>query len=159
MRHRRRSKRFSRTSKHLRAMMRNMAASLFRHERIITTPEKAKECRRFAERLVTIAKRGGLADFRRVISLLGDKEMARKVFKEIAPRYAKRQGGYTRILRLAELRVGDSARQCVFELVEAEPGEKKGGRKHAHAGKAAKGSRKAKEEKPKEEKAEEKKAE
>lgn len=109
-------------------MMRNMASSLFRHERIVTTPQKAKECRRFAERLITIAKRGGLANFRRVLSLLNDKEMARKVFKELAPRYSARQGGYTRILHLADLRVGDRARQCIFELVEEEAPSKKKGR-------------------------------
>jgi large subunit ribosomal protein L17 len=150
MRHRKRSKRFSRDREHLKAMMRNMASSLFRHERIITTPEKAKECRRFAERLVTLAKKGGLANLRRTISLLQDKEMAQKLFKELAPRYATRQGGYTRILRLAELRVGDRARQCIFELVEGESSAKKkaGGKKAAkpRAEKGAGGKKGAKKE-------------
>ena len=106
-------------------MIRNMTSSLFRHERIVTTPQKAKQCRRFAERLVTLAKNGGLANFRRALALLNDKETVHKLFKEIAPRYAARQGGYTRILHLADLRVGDSARQCIFELVEEETARKK----------------------------------
>jgi len=118
MRHQRRSKRFSRTASHLKAMLRNMAASLFRHERIVTTPQKAKECRRFAERLVTIAKKGGQANFKRALALLGDKEMVYKLFKEIAVRFGTRQGGYTRILHLADRRVGDAARLCIFELTE-----------------------------------------
>ncbi len=125
MRHHRDTKRFSRNSSHLRAMMRNMASSLFRHERIVTTPQKAKECRKFAERLITLAKKGGLANFRRTLALLDDKEMAQKLFKELGPRYASRQGGYTRILHLADLRVGDRARQCIFELVEEEAASKK----------------------------------
>lgn len=120
MRHQKRSRRFDRTSSHLKAMMRNMASDLFRHERIVTTPQKAKECRRFAERLVTLAKKGGLANFRRALALLDDKEMVRKLFTEIGPRYAGRQGGYTRILHLADVRLGDNARQCIFELVEDE---------------------------------------
>ena len=110
--------------------MRNIAANLLRTDggledrdnpgRIITTPEKAKECRRLVERLVTLAKKGGVANFRRAVALLGDKEMARKLFKEIAPRYAERQGGYTRILHLGDVRLGDAAPQCIFELVEEE---------------------------------------
>jgi len=112
-------------------MMRNMASSLFRHERIVTTPQKAKQCRRFAERLVTLAKKGGLANFRRALALLNDKEMVRKLFSDIAPRFASRQGGYTRILHLADLRVGDSARQCIFELVEEAVHKKKAAPKKA----------------------------
>lgn len=111
-------------------MIKNMAASLFRTDggaedadnpgRIITTPQKAKECRRLVERVVTLGKKGGVANLRRAIALLGDKEMVHKVFKEIAPRYATRQGGYTRILHLPDVRLGDAAPQCIFELVEEE---------------------------------------
>jgi len=106
-------------------MMRNMASSLFRHERIVTTPPKAKECRRFAERLITLAKKGGLSNFRRALAHLGDKEMTFKLFNELGPRYKSRQGGYTRILLLAETRVGDAAPQCIFELVEEDSAAKK----------------------------------
>jgi large subunit ribosomal protein L17 len=141
MRHQRRSKRFGRNASHLKAMLRNMAASLFRHERIVTTPQKAKECRRFAERLVTIAKKGGQANFRRALALLGDREMVYKLFQEVAQRFATRQGGYTRILHLADRRVGDSARLCIFELTEdLAAAKKKESRKKAakpHAGKKA----------------------
>ncbi len=133
MRHRRQSNHLGRTSTHFKAMMRNMAASLFRHERIVTTPQKAKQCRRFAERLVTLAKKGGLANFRRALALLNDKEMVFKLFNELGPRFANRQGGYTRILHLAEVRVGDAASQCIFELVEDEKaaGAKKAPKKKA----------------------------
>ena len=137
MRHQRRSKRFGRNASHLKAMLKNMAASLFRHERIVTTPQKAKECRRFAERLVTIAKKGGQANFKRALALLGDKEMVYKLFQEVAQRFATRQGGYTRILHLADRRVGDAARLCIFELTEdlaaakKKDSRKKAGKPHA----------------------------
>ncbi len=130
MRHRVRRRHFNRTPSHRTAMMRNMAASLLRTDggsedpdspgRIITTVPKAKECRRLVERLVTLGKKGGVANQRRAIALLGDKEMVHKLFNEIAPRYVNRQGGYTRILHLADVRLGDAATQCVFELVEEE---------------------------------------
>jgi large subunit ribosomal protein L17 len=125
MRHNRRSRRFDRTSSHLKAMMRNMTASLIMHERIVTTPQKAKECRRFAERLVTIAKKGGPTNFRRALAILVDKNAVRRLFKEIAPRYARRAGGYTRILHLSDTRLGDNARQCIFELVEEDAAKRK----------------------------------
>jgi large subunit ribosomal protein L17 len=144
-------------------MLRNMAASLFKTDggkedpdnpgRIITTPEKAKYCRRFVERLITLGKKGGLANLRRIISLLGDKEAGLKLFNEIAPRYAARQGGYTRILRLADVRLGDAAQQCIFELVEEEI-EKKPRRKKS-APKAAKKPAAKKEEAPEAAEAEE----
>lgn len=116
MRHQRRSKRFNRTSSHLKAMLRNMTASLFQHERIVTTPQKAKECRRFAEKLITIAKKGGDANRRRALSILADRVAVETLFVTVAPRFAERQGGYTRILHLANVRLGDAAKQCIFEL-------------------------------------------
>ena len=88
-------------------------------ERIQTTPEKAKEARRFAERLITLGKKGTLAARRRAIQLLHNKKAVRKLFDEIAPRYENRDGGYTRILRLGTVRVGDAAAQVIFELVGA----------------------------------------
>ncbi|MCD6405495.1 MAG: 50S ribosomal protein L17 [Planctomycetes bacterium] len=130
MRHRVRTRHLNRTPSHRKAMLRNMAASLLRTDggsedpdnpgRIITTVPKAKECRHLVERLVTLGKKGGVANQRRAIALLGDKEMVHKLFNEIAPRYANRQGGYTRILHLSDVRLGDAATQCVFELVEEE---------------------------------------
>lgn len=125
MRHQRRSRRFDRTASHLKAMMRNMTASLIRHDRIVTTPQKAKVVRCFAERLVTIAKKGGPCNFQRALAILVDKDAVRKLFKEIAPRYTNRQGGYTRILHLAEVRLGDNARQCIFEFVEEDGAKRK----------------------------------
>ena len=106
-------------------MMRNMTASLIRHDRIVTTPQKAKEVRRFAERLVTIAKKGGPANFQRALAILVDKDAVRKLFKEVAPRYTNRQGGYTRILHLSNVRLGDNARQCIFEFVEEDGAKRK----------------------------------
>jgi large subunit ribosomal protein L17 len=111
-------------------MLRNLTLGLLRTDggaedaenpgRIITTPQKAKACRGVVERLVTLGKKGGVANFRRALAILGDKAMTHKLFREIAPRYADRQGGYTRILHLAETRRGDAAAQCIFELVEKE---------------------------------------
>jgi large subunit ribosomal protein L17 len=144
MRHRSGTKRFNRTPSHRRAMLRNMASSLLKTDfdaedavpgpgRIVTTPQKAKVCRRFVEKLITLGKKGGVANLRRAISLLGDKEMARKIFNDIAPRYTNREGGYTRILHLAEVRLGDAAPQCIFELVEEEIQKKKPRAKKAPA--------------------------
>jgi len=103
-------------------MLRNMATSLFLHGRIITTPAKAKEARPFAERLITIAKRGAgsLAARRRAIQLLHDPKVVASLFTELAPRYKERAGGYTRILHLENRRVGDGSPLALFELVEAE---------------------------------------
>jgi large subunit ribosomal protein L17 len=140
MRHRRRSRRFDRTASHLKAMMKNMTTSLFEHERIVTTPEKAKECRRIAERLITIAKKGGLTNYRRAMSMLASEDVAHKLFHEIAPRYANRAGGYTRILHLADVRLGDAARQCIFELVEEESSKKRKPVKRASRAKKPEGA-------------------
>jgi large subunit ribosomal protein L17 len=118
MRHQRRIKRFNRTRSHRTALGRHIVGSLFRHGRIVTTVEKAKEFRRLAERLVTIAKRGpkSLHAYRRAISILQDKEMAKKLFDVIAPQFADRAGGYTRIIRMPRNRLGDNASQAIFEL-------------------------------------------
>lgn len=120
MRHMKRGRRLSRTSSHRKAMYRNMVASLFANGRIITTPAKAKEARPFAERLITLAKRGpdDMAARRRAIRLLHDPALVRSLFEDLGVRYKDRNGGYTRILHLAKTRVGDGARQVLFELVE-----------------------------------------
>ena len=145
MRHLRRNKRFNRTRSHRTALGRHIVGSLFRHGRIVTTVEKAREFRRLAERLITIAKRGpkSLHAYRRAISILQDKEMAKKLFAEIAPQLADRNGGYTRITRLAMNRLGDNASQAVFELVI--PREQKAAEAPAED---AKGKKKPKPQKP-----------
>ena len=97
-----------------------MVAALFTHGRIITTPAKAKEARPFAEKLITLAKKGpdDLAARRRAIRLLHDPALVRSLFEDLGVRYKDRNGGYTRILHLARTRIGDGARQVLFELVE-----------------------------------------
>ena len=134
MRHRVSGKQLSRTTSHRKTLRRNMAASLFQHGAIRTTEAKAKELRRFAERLITIARKGTLHARRQVISLLQDRAMAdadgeiedqsvvQKLFNEIAPRYADRPGGYTRLIRLGERRIGDAGTQVILQLVEESVG-------------------------------------
>lgn len=120
MRHMKRGRRLSRTSSHRKAMFRNMVASLFTNGRIVTTPAKAKEARPFAERLITLAKKGAdnLAARRRAIRLLHDPALVRSLFEDLGVRYKDRNGGYTRILHLSKTRVGDGAPLVLFELVE-----------------------------------------
>jgi large subunit ribosomal protein L17 len=109
-------RRFGGDAAHQRLMMANLAASLFAAEGIVTTEAKAKALRPVAEKLITKAKKGGLHNNRQVVSYLGDKEMAHKLFTEIGPRYADRNGGYTRILKLGP-RQGDNAPMARIELV------------------------------------------
>ena len=116
MRHRKKGRKLQRTASHRRAMLRNMATSLFRHERIETTTAKAKELRPYAERLITLARRGDLHARRLVARKIQDREVLGKLFDEISPRYAERPGGYTRILKLGN-RKGDSAEISLIELV------------------------------------------
>ena len=122
MRHRKRGRHLGRTPAHRKALRRNLACSLIFHERVRTTPQKAKEVQPFVERLITLARRGSLAHFRRALALLDDKRMVRKLFRELGPRFSERAGGYTRILHLADeqRRLGDGARQVIFELIGAE---------------------------------------
>lgn len=109
-------RRFGGSSSHQKAMMANLAASLFAAEAIVTTEAKAKAMRPIAEKMITKAKKGGLHNHRQVVAFLGDKEMASKLFDEIGPRYADRPGGYTRILKLGP-RQGDNAPMARIELV------------------------------------------
>ena len=120
MRHRRKGRQLGRNPSHRKALRRNLARSLFIHGRITTTVEKAKDLRPFAERLITIARKDDLASFRRLISILDDKEIARKLRDEIAPQYKDRPGGYTRILKLGldKNRLGDNGERAIIELVE-----------------------------------------
>ena len=97
--------------------MRNMAINLFRHDRIETTTAKAKELRPYAERLITLAKRGDLHARRLAAQRIPDPEVLRRLFSEIAPKYTSRPGGYTRILKLGH-RSGDAADMALIELVD-----------------------------------------
>ena len=117
MRHKVATFKIGRSGAHRRAMLANMAGSLFTSGRIETTVVKAKELRRFAERLITIAKKGDLHRRRIAAARLGDKRIVKKLFEEIAPAFADRNGGYTRILKLGQRR-GDAAETCIIMLVE-----------------------------------------
>jgi large subunit ribosomal protein L17 len=116
MRHRAKGRQLSRTSSHKRAMLNNMAASLFAHGRVITTEAKAKELRPFAEKLITLARRGDLHARRLVERRIKDRDTLGKLFTEIGPRFAARPGGYTRILKLGH-RPGDGADVARIELL------------------------------------------
>jgi len=112
----RRARNFGGSAAHQRLMMANLAASLFAAEAITTTEAKAKALRPIAEKLITKARKGGVHNHRQVVSYMGDKDMAHKLFEEIAPRYEGRPGGYTRILKLGP-RHGDNAPMARIELV------------------------------------------
>ena len=116
MRHRKKGRQLSRTRSHRRATLRNLAASLFMHERIETTTAKAKELRPYAERLITLARRGDIHARRLVATKIQDRHVLGKLFDDIAPRYAERPGGYTRVLKLGN-RKGDAAEMSLIELV------------------------------------------
>ncbi|MGY6587896.1 MAG: 50S ribosomal protein L17 [Wenzhouxiangella sp.] len=117
MRHRKAGRKLNRTSSHRQAMFRNMTASLIHHELIKTTLPKAKELRRVAEPLITLAKEDTVAKRRLAFSRLRDKEAVGKLFSEIAPRYSQRPGGYLRILKCG-FRAGDNAPMAYVELVD-----------------------------------------
>jgi large subunit ribosomal protein L17 len=116
MRHRAKGRQLSRTSSHKRALLNNMAASLFEHGRVVTTEAKAKELRPFAEKLITLARRGDLHARRLVERRIKDRDTLGKLFSEIGPRFAARPGGYTRILKLGH-RPGDGADIARIELL------------------------------------------
>lgn len=117
MRHRKSGRKFNRTSAHRDAMFSNMAASLFKHELIRTTLPKAKELRRIAEPLITMAKTDGVANRRLAFARLRDKQAVGKLFVELGPRYQQRPGGYLRILKCG-FRPGDNAPMAYVELVD-----------------------------------------
>lgn len=119
MRHRVHGRKLGRTSAHRKALFRNQLTALFTHERIITTVSKAKELRPIAERMVTLAGTGTLAARRKVATMVQDKEIARRLFEEIAPRFTDRPGGYTRIMRLGR-RHGDNAELAIIEFIDYE---------------------------------------
>ncbi|KAF1689337.1 50S ribosomal protein L17 [Pseudoxanthomonas taiwanensis] len=117
MRHQKAGRKFSRTSAHRQAMFRNMAASLFKHEIIKTTLPKAKELRRVAEPLITLAKVDSVANRRLAFARLRDKEAVGNLFTMLGPRYQNRPGGYLRILKCG-FRAGDNAPMAYVELVD-----------------------------------------
>ena len=149
MRHGKTRRQLSRTAEHRKALLRNLVTELFRYERIETTHMKAKEARRLAERLITFAKRGDLAARRQVDRYVMCPAVTRKLFSTIAPWYAERPGGYTRIIRLGTSRLGDRAPQALLMLVdtpaegdeetEAAAAKAKGKGKGKDKGKAKKG--------------------
>jgi large subunit ribosomal protein L17 len=132
MRHQSKGRKFGRKSGPRNAMKRDIVNALFKHGRITTTLPRAKEFRAWAERMITIAKRGAAAKaagdkvrhlnaFRRLIAELHDETIATKLVAEIAPSFADRRGGYTRVVKLAKVRKGDAAPTAYFELVNYEP--------------------------------------
>jgi len=118
MRHLKAGRKLGRNASHRHALFRNLARALFEHGRIITTVEKAKAVRPFAEKLITLAKKGTLHARRLAIARLHDKDMVKKLFDEIGPRFADRPGGYTRIIKRTERRLGDAGRTAFLELLK-----------------------------------------
>lgn len=123
MKHRIKQRKLNRTSAHRKAMLANMAAALVKHEQIVTTLPKAKELRPFVEKLITLGKKGGLANRRRAASIMRDETQAAKLFGTLAERYKERPGGYCRVLK-AGFRYGDAAPMAVIELVDRDPAAK-----------------------------------
>ena len=117
MRHGVAHRKFSMTQSHRKAMFANMAASLIKHEQIVTTLPKAKELKPIAEKLISLAKRGDLHARRQAISKIRDVAMVNKLFETLGPRYADRNGGYTRVMK-AGFRYGDNAPRAVIEFVD-----------------------------------------
>jgi large subunit ribosomal protein L17 len=123
MRHGISGRKLGRRTGHRNALLRNMAAALIKHEQITTTLPKAKELRPYVEKLITLAKRGGLSNRRLAMSRLGDETQLKKLFDVLAARYASRNGGYTRVLR-AGVRAGDAVQMAVIELVDRDEATK-----------------------------------
>ena len=119
MRHRVHTFKIGRSGAHRKAMLANMACSLFEHGQIKTTVTKAKELRRFAEKLITLGKKGDLHRRRLAIARMRSVSHVKLLFDEIAPQYANRNGGYTRIMKTG-VRRGDAAEMCIIQLVEGE---------------------------------------
>jgi large subunit ribosomal protein L17 len=120
MRHRNQGRKLNRTATHRSALFASLATALIKHEQIVTTLPKAKDLRRVAERLITLAKKGDLHARRLAFSRIRDEAMVAKLFNTLGPRYAERPGGYTRVLK-AGFRYGDSAPMAVIELVDRDP--------------------------------------
>ena len=116
MRHRNAGRRLGRTTSHRLAMVRNMVTSVIEHERIVTTTIKAKEVRKVVDKMITLAKRGGLHARRQALSFMQDKKVVAKLFDSLKDDYMDRNGGYTRIIQTGQ-RIGDAAPMAILELV------------------------------------------
>ncbi|MCZ8136321.1 MAG: 50S ribosomal protein L17 [Porphyrobacter sp.] len=123
MRHGMSGRKLGRKTGHRHALLRNLAAALIKHEQITTTLPKAKELRPYVEKLITLAKRGGLSNRRLAMSRLGDEAQLKKLFEVLAERYADRDGGYTRVLR-AGIRASDAVQMAIIELVDRDEAAK-----------------------------------
>lgn len=123
MRHGISGRKLGRKTGHRNALLRNLAAALIKHEQITTTLPKAKELRPYVEKLITLAKRGGLSNRRLAMSRLGDETQLKKLFEVLAERYADRDGGYTRVLR-AGVRASDAVQMAIIELVDRDEAAK-----------------------------------
>jgi large subunit ribosomal protein L17 len=119
MRHNKSGRRLGRNSSHRKAMLRNMVTSLLDQEKITTTDARAKEIRKLAEKMITLGKKGDLHARRQALSVVQDKKVVAKLFDRLAPRYAERNGGYTRIMKVGN-RAGDNAPVSIIEFVEQE---------------------------------------
>jgi large subunit ribosomal protein L17 len=155
MRHRLKGRKLGRTTSHRQALERNLVQSLFIYGRVITTLEKAKEFRGTAEHLIQLGKRGGLANFRRILRTVQNPDLARKIVNDVAKRFNDRQGGYTRVVKLggsrwdgdgrglyAFNRLGDNGRKAIWELVVHKDRDEE--MKSANVGKLAKEAEEAK---------------
>ncbi len=123
MKHNIKNKKLNKTSSHRKAMFMNMSNALIKHEQITTTLAKAKELRRFVEKIITLGKKGDLLSRRKAISILQDQKMSKKVFDVFAERYKARAGGYTRIIKLGN-RFGDNAPTAVIEFIDRDENAK-----------------------------------
>ena len=123
MKHNIKNKKLNKTSSHRKAMFMNLSNALIKHEQITTTLAKAKELRRFVEKIVTLGKKGDLLSRRKAVSILQDQKMSKKVFDVLAERYKARAGGYTRIIKLGN-RYGDNAPTAVIEFVDRDEAAK-----------------------------------
>src|SRR5436309_1981114 len=137
MRHGRNLRKLGRTTAHRKALLRNLSTSLFDKERIATTLVKAKELRPFAEKLITLARKDNLHSRRMASRSIQDRAVVRKLFDTLGPRFAQRNGGYSRILKLG-WRQGDGAEMAILELLGSEPNFDKGPKKRKKASKGAK---------------------
>tara|TARA_B100000674_G_C37902292_1_gene944337 strand:- start:293 stop:730 length:438 start_codon:yes stop_codon:yes gene_type:complete len=123
MKHNIKNKKLNKTSSHRKAMFMNMSNALIKHEQITTTLAKAKELKRFVEKIITLGKKGDLISRRKSVSILQDQKMSKKVFDELASRYKNRSGGYTRIVKLGN-RFGDNAPTAIIEFVDRDENAK-----------------------------------
>ncbi|MGB0697207.1 MAG: 50S ribosomal protein L17 [Rhodospirillaceae bacterium] len=123
MRHGYKGRQLNRTSSHRKAMFANMACALLKHEQIRTTLPKAKDLRPIVEKLITLGKKGGLANRRKAYTIVREDKVVQKLFSDIAERYKDRSGGYTRVIK-AGFRYGDAADMAIIELVDRDPDAK-----------------------------------